>query len=87
MSLPGGGCADCSSVPSPPPLAAPAGGFSSAAMQSSQNQFGFSQSAAVRGPARDVSEALFSLDRVLQGESAETRMGAPLCGPRGSASA
>ncbi|RVE59233.1 hypothetical protein OJAV_G00186270 [Oryzias javanicus] len=38
------------------------GGF----MQSSQSRFGFSQSAAVRGPARDVSEALFSLDRVLQ---------------------
>lgn len=61
------------SLPSPLLLNASSGGFSYTGMQSSsQSQFSYSlpQGSRARTQSSDVSEALYNLDRVLQGKSA-----------------
>lgn len=54
------------------PLNGPAGGFGYTGMQSSshsQYSYSLSQGSRARKPSSDVSEALYNLDRVLQGKS------------------
>lgn len=63
-------------------LKAPSGGFSYSGFQnSSQSQFSYSlsQGSRTRNPSSDVNEALYSLDRVLQGESAAYRHEGTAC--------
>lgn len=53
-------------------LNGPAGGFGYTGMQSSshsQYSYSLSQGSRARKPSSDVSEALYNLDRVLQGKS------------------
>lgn len=63
-------------------LKAPSGGFSYSGLQnSSHSQFSYSlsQGSRTRNPSSDVNEALYSLDRVLQGESAAYRHEGTAC--------
>lgn len=58
------------------PLNAPSGGFGYTGMQSSSySQYSYSPSQGLRArkPSSDVSEALYNLDRVLQGKSAANK--------------
>lgn len=67
-------CSPCSNAPS--------GGFGYTGMQSSfQSQFsyGLSQGLRARTPSSDVNEALYNLDRVLQGKSAAYMHERPGC--------